>query len=337
MSFTAFRSPPEQLSLLPECADALDAPVEPQDGVSGRFADRLSDAAPVPLAGVSFGASFGVPFSASFESPVDTPFDDPARTMSPDDAEPVQASDRERPPLRPELLHPAVWLGHQLGRQAQVTTPSGFADLDDQLPGSGWPHRALTELLLPHAGLGEMRLLSPCLAALQRAGRLLMLFDPPETLSGWALSELGLDVQQLLVIQTRARVLPGADSLWALEQALKSGHVGAVLAWLPARLRAERLRRLQLAAHVHDGPAFVFREVAAAQRPTAAPLRLALKPAGADVLALQLLKRRGPPLEGTLRLRLPPVLSEAARERAGACDRQPGLAHATFVDLGGAA
>ena len=93
-----------------------------------------------------------------------------------------------------------------------------------------------------------------------------------------------------------SHVQGGSDSLWALEQALKSGHVGAVLAWLPPRLRAERLRRLQLAAHAHDGPAFVLREWPARERPTAAPLRLALRRGGADRLAVRLLKRRGPPL-----------------------------------------
>ena len=99
---------------------------------------------------------------------------------------------------------------------------------------------------------------SGCSAAASRpssrpAGRS-MLFDPPAALSAWALADLGLDVEQLLVIDARARVVPGSDSLWALEQALKSGQVGAVLAWLAPRLRAERLRRLQLAAHRHDGP-----------------------------------------------------------------------------------
>ena len=77
-------------------------------------------------------------------------------------------------------------------------------------------------------------------------------------------------------------MIPGADSLWALEQALKSGHVGALVAWLPPRLRAERLRRLQLAAQAHDGPAFVMRELEARHRPTAAPLRLPLRPGGGD-------------------------------------------------------
>ena len=261
------------------------------------------------------------------------------------------------PTLAPETLHPSLWRGHQLGRQAQNAVPSGFAALDAQLPGGGWPRRALTELLLPHPGVGEIRLLAPSLAATQNAGRLVMLFDPPAALSAWALAPLGFDVEQLLVIDTRAKPTPGSNSraheaaalegrLWALEQALKSGHVGALVAWLPPRLRGERLRRLQLAAQAHDGPAFVLREMAAQQRPSAAPLRLGLRAGGADVLALRILKRRGPPLEAPLRLALPPVLSGVARQRALAgvqngaqngAQRSPsataGLPAATFVNL----
>jgi protein ImuB len=75
--------------------------------------------------------------------------------------------------------------------------------------------------------------------------------------------------------------------LWALEQALKSGHLGAVLAWLPARLPADALRRLQLAAQAHDGPAFLLRDVQERQRPSAAPLRLLLAPAGPDELRVR--------------------------------------------------
>jgi protein ImuA len=221
------------------------------------------------------------------------------------------------PCLRPESLHAGLWLAHQLGRHADAAVPSGFPTLDAQLPGGGWPRRALTELLLPHPGVGEIRLLAACLVATQQAGRLVMLFDPPAALSAGALAQLGFDVAQLLIINTRTRVIAGSDSLWALEQALKSGHVGAVLAWLPPRLRTERLRRLQLAAHAHDGPAFVFCETSAAQRSTAAPLRLALRAGGADVLSVRVLKRRGPPLESALQLALPPVLSATALQRAG--------------------
>ena len=234
----------------------------------------------------------------------------------------------------PETLHPALWLGHQIGRSAGNAIASGFAALDAELPGGGWPRRALSELLLPHPGVGEIRLLAPSLVAAQRAGRLAMVFDPPAALSAAALERLGFDVGELLVVHTRARVVPGSDSLWALEQALKSGHVGAVLAWLPPRLRADRLRRLQLAAHNHDGVAFVMREASCAGRPTASPLRLALQAGGADRLCVQVLKRRGPPLEAPLQLALPPVLSSAATRRSESDrERDPAWQAATFVNF----
>jgi protein ImuA len=223
----------------------------------------------------------------------------------------------------PEQLHPALWRAHQLGRQRGVVVASGFAELDAELPGGGWPARALTELLLPHPGIGEIRLLAPALAALQRDGRSVMLFDPPAALCGWTLAALGLDLRLLLLVQARdglpgrARaLLPPADLLWALEQALKSGHLGAVLAWLPDRVRPEAVRRLQLAAQAHDGPAFLLRDPQLLARPSAAPLRLLLAVAGPDALALRFVKRRGPPLAEPLQLALAPVLSAPARARA---------------------
>lgn len=233
----------------------------------------------------------------------------------------------------PESLRDALWRAHQLGRSRSGCTPTGFAALDAELPGGGWPHRTLTELLVPHPGLGELRLLVPALSRIagardeESSSRCVMLFDPPAALCGWALAQLGVNAQQLLVVHGRegARgathlrcLLPSVDLLWALEQALKSGHVGAVLAWLPSCLKADALRRLQLAAQAHGGPVFLFREVQARGRPSAAPLRLLLQGAGIDRLALRVLKRRGPPLAQPLQLALPPVLGERLRVRGEA-------------------
>lgn len=229
-----------------------------------------------------------------------------------------------RAPPEPEQLHPALWRAHQLGRQRAAVAPSGFATLDAELPGGGWPHQALTELLLPHPGVGEMRLLAPALAHIAGGARCVMLFDPPVPLCGWALAQLGVDARQLLVVHGRdgahgaRHLLASADLLWALEQALKSSQVGAVLAWLPQRLRADALRRLQLAAMVHDGPVFLLRGIEARHRPSAAALRLALHSAGIDELSLRVLKRRGPVLAAPLRLALPPVLAPVQRARAEA-------------------
>lgn len=225
----------------------------------------------------------------------------------------------------------ALWRADRLSPISRAVTATGFVALDAELPGGGWPHRVLTELLLPHPGLGELRLLVPALARIagaaghEESGRSVMLFDPPAALCGAALVQFGVDARQLLVVHGREGVrataglrrwLPSADLLWALEQALRSGHVGAVLAWLPQRLRADALRRLQLAAQSHDGPAFLFREVDARVKPSAAPLRLLLQGAGIDRLSVRVLKRRGPPLALPLLLALPPILSERLRARA---------------------
>ncbi len=236
----------------------------------------------------------------------------------------------------PETVHASLWRAHQLGRVQARGLPSGFAALDAQLPGGGWPQQALTELLVPHPGVGEMRLMAPSVAKVQRAGRPVMLFDPPAAVSAQALAEMGVEASQLLVIRTELQVRPGADRLWALEQALKSGHVGAVLAWLPPRVRSERVRRLQLAAQAHEGPAFMLREMGAQAHASAAPLRVALHPAGADHLALRLLKRRGPPLLAPVHLALPAVLSATAAKRAQGSDGaalQAPLPAAVFVNL----
>jgi protein ImuA len=237
-------------------------------------------------------------------------------------------------PPDPQTIHPSLWrahgLGSALGSACAAVRPSGFAALDAQLPGGGWPCRALTELLLPRPGLGEMRLLAPVLTATSTA---VMLFDPPALPCAQALAQLGVEPRRLAIVQGREdlAIIHGreglggtprhhrqtaADVLWALEHTLRSGALDVVLAWLPDRLGADVLRRLQLAAQSHDGPVFLLRGIGVRLRPSPAPLRLALHPGVApDELVVQVLKRRGPTAEHPLQLNLPPVLPAAARAR----------------------
>ncbi|PQJ25566.1 hypothetical protein BSZ31_11905 [Limnobacter sp. SAORIC-690] len=63
-------------------------------------------------------------------------------------------------------IHPGVWRAHQLANDTSARIPSGFAALDQQLPGGGWPTRNLIELLLKHHGIGELRFLMPVLRKL---------------------------------------------------------------------------------------------------------------------------------------------------------------------------
>ncbi len=225
----------------------------------------------------------------------------------------------------PHTLHPGVWRAQGRSAVARIEVlPSGFAPLDAELPGGGWPLRVLTELLLARPGVGELRLLAPALAAVAHQGRCLMFFDPPAGLCADGLAQLGLAVGQCLVVRGRDGVrhsalrqrLGSADLGWALEQALRSGQVGAVLAWPGAHWQPEALRRLQVAAQAHPGPVFMLRGLVARGRPSPAPLRLALHTAGPDALSLHLLKRRGPLLERALPLVLPPVLTPRGLARA---------------------
>jgi protein ImuA len=224
-----------------------------------------------------------------------------------------------------EAVHPALWRASQVGRACTSAFASSFEALDAVLPGGGWPAGVLTELLLPHPGVGEMRLLAPVLAQQQARG--LMWFDPPALPCAAALRMLGLELDQLVLVRSRpaaaarAKLASSAsapDALWALEHALKSGQVGAVLAWLPSKLPADALRRLQLAAQGHEGPVFLLRPEEAAVQPSAAPLRLLLGCAAPDWLRVTLLKRRGPPVAHPLVLALAPVLSAPKRARAEA-------------------
>src|SRR5690606_30539554 len=164
---------------------------------------------------------------------------------------------------------------------------TGYAALSAQLPGGGWPVGALIELLTPHAGVGEIRLLQPALAQLDRRHPI-ALVQPPHAphlacWQGWQLNP----AQLLWVAPERP-----LDALWAAEQILKHGSCGALLCWLP-RVRPEALRRLHLAAQASDTLCVVLRPAAAAQHASPAPLRLALTPA-AGGLSVHILKRRGP-------------------------------------------
>src|SRR4051794_38689326 len=166
----------------------------------------------------------------------------------------------------------ALWRGNTLGSHAAASMSSGYASLDKELPGGGWPPSVLTELLWAQHGEGEFRLLAPVLSALTQAGKTIILLAPPHHVFAPALAQLGIDLQQVLIVRSEKP----ADRLWAVEQVLKSASFGALLCWLP-QAKPEHLRRLQLAANSSEGLVFVFRPTAAQQESSPAPLRLSCR------------------------------------------------------------
>lgn len=195
------------------------------------------------------------------------------------------------------LARPDVWRGDRLANAVIPALSSGFSTLDDQLPGGGWPPGALTEILSDRLGLGECSLLMPALQRLCEEGRWCLLVAPPQALHAPAWAASGIDLARLLVVSPRH----ARDALWAAEHAMSSAALGAVLCWT-AQIDARQVRRLEVAVASSTTLAFLLRPSRAQAESSACALRLRLAAGPRGSLAVDLLKRRGPPCTRTLYL-----------------------------------
>ena len=188
------------------------------------------------------------------------------------------------PKLARLLEHPALWRGRSAARIEVV--PSGFAALDEQLPGGGWPRSGLIEILIARFGSGELSLLLPALAALTRtaSARWCVWVAPPLMPFAPALVARG-------VVLDRVAVVGGERPLWAFGQVLGSGACDAALAWA-RQPQPRELRRLQLAAERGRTLGVLFRPRQAARQASAAVLRLGLE-ASDRAVRIDFLKGRG--------------------------------------------
>jgi len=158
--------------------------------------------------------------------------------------------------------------------------PSGFLELDAQLPGGGWPVGALTECLLDTCGIGELSLWMPTLRRIALDKRHIAFVAPPFLLYAPALVQHGIPLEQVLVIDCKS----AEELLWAMEQALRCAAFGAVLAWThPTQpITDKQLRRLQLAAEAGRNMGILYRPLIAAQNASPAALRLKLQADASD-------------------------------------------------------
>ena len=208
--------------------------------------------------------------------------------------------DSRAPPWRaplPPAVAAALWHGNALGTAAAPALGSGFAALDAELPGGGWPCRSLTELLQPQDSAAEWRLLAPAMCKIAATGRDIVVVGPPQTPHPPGLLQLGLDERRLVWI----RADTPAERLWAAEQLVRADAVGLLVVWLP-QARPQQIRRLQVGAQACGAAVFLCRPLVAAIEPSAAPLRVRLLLGPDWDLHLQLLKRKGAPHLGSLRL-----------------------------------
>lgn len=195
-------------------------------------------------------------------------------------------------PLERLLQHPSLWRAGGQGNAQRRVISSGHAELDTHLPGGGWPFPALIEFLVEHWGVGELALLVPVLRQLttDAAGaraRTLAWLNPPHIPYAPALAERGLDPADALVTTP----LTSAQTLWATEQALRSGACAAVLAWVE-RASMPALRRLKLAAQEGGCLGVLFRASRHRTQASPANLRLQLTPVE-GALEVEIVKVQG--------------------------------------------
>lgn len=211
----------------------------------------------------------------------------------------------------------ALWRGDQLGTPISAVWPSGFAALDAHLPGGGWPGHGLTEILTPHSGTLEWRLLGPALRQVCAAGQPVVVVGPPLAPHLPGLRFEGIDERRLVWVQADS----APERLWSAEQLIKAQACGALVAWLP-QARAAQIRRLQVLAASFESPVFVCRPSRALRESSAAPLRVMASVGVNWELHVRIAKRKGPPLEDTLHLAsvpgslasiLPPRLHQPGR------------------------
>lgn len=201
------------------------------------------------------------------------------------------------PSLDEVLSRPDVWRGDRLANTALPALSSGYSALDEQLPGGGWPRGSVSEIIGDQSGIGECALLMPALCQVQRAGRCALLVAPPYALNAPAWCAAGCDLARLLIVTPQG----ARDALWATEQALASGALGAVLCWT-RQIGTAQVRRLELAVSGSNTLAFLLRPADARHAASPCALRLLLASAARGTLAVDLLKRRGPPCARTLYL-----------------------------------
>jgi len=213
------------------------------------------------------------------------------------------------------MSNPLLWRGDQFAPVID-TVASGYPELDDELPGAGWPQGAVTELLLDHKGIGELRLLLPAMQRLHEAGDLVVFISPPHVPHPLALAAAALDPKRIVVIRSAG----GNDGWWAAEQILRSNAAAALLFWPPA-VDDRRLRRLQLAAEGAKCLSFVFTRSSWSAHASPSPLRLELQPTEhhtGDQLRVHIKKRRGGIATHAIVLTLSTVLGKTVPTAASA-------------------
>lgn len=157
--------------------------------------------------------------------------------------------------------------------QAGRRTSTGCLELDRLLPEGGLGRGTLVEWLAAALGSGALWLaLTAAREACREYGPLVVI-DGEGTFYPPAAARAGLAPEELIVVH----VGNARDESWALDQALRSAGVGAVLC-STRRLSQAAGRRLQLAAETSGGLGLLVRPASVRDEPCWAEARLLVEP-----------------------------------------------------------
>lgn len=199
------------------------------------------------------------------------------------------------------LKHPQVWRLGDLKTKGQLSVPTGFPQLDRELPDNGWPLSCLIEMLCDDEGIGEISILLPSFTASHKQGKPTIVIAPKYFLYPLAWEAAGVDLKKIWIIEAS-----GKDLLWAAEEALKAGCCGMVVIFAQhLRLDYTQLRRLQLTANQSNVLCMLYRTSHVKNIPSAAPLRLMMN-ANNGLLCIHIIKRRGALASRLISLKLYP-------------------------------
>ena len=171
-----------------------------------------------------------------------------------------------------------------------VIVSSGSAALDELLPDGGFRPGQIVEWLTAESGSGaamwginaainsltpesSSRNLSSSPQSQPSKSQSIAVIDNDQTFYPPAAASLGLDLQQLLVIQPRNH----ADTIWAIDQTLRCPRIAAVWADIQ-RLNAKEARRLQLAAEEGGTLGMFIRPLMARNQPSWADIQIQVEP-----------------------------------------------------------
>ena len=207
-----------------------------------------------------------------------------------------QCPQQKAPPTLEQLLQrDDIWRGHGQKKTVRQVIDTGHSQLNNRLLNNGWPLGSLVEIYPPsmcqttNSG-GEWLLLSPAVKrCLNNTSTYAVLLNPPALPFAQGLSQLGITLEQLLIIRVKNKT----DFIVSFVELARASSCSVIMAWQPKQaLNYSELRKCQLATANGTGLYFMFRHTQAQQQSSPAALRLEVT-LGKENLSLTLLKQRG--------------------------------------------